>query len=296
MWKERWQMPSLYDRYPFLMKYFQNGLARGTEVCRISHCILFFGNDLPAQYELALEVARLLNCKEGGAQDCECLNCRWIRENKHPAVRTVSRVDYKPADDKTKTVISVRQTQEIKNDLMVTSDYHRVIIFCDKDDEGNIRGINYRVFQEEAANSLLKTFEEPPSNTTFIFLTKDKTDMISTIVSRSQCFFVPAQSEENRDFSLVSELMDGYTSRGKNELWAFKDRLLEIIKENGFDPTMSQVENYLNSLLKNNYLNGQLRLKLLHDLKAVSLAKKEAELEIQTPSVVENLTFALFEV
>ena len=278
------------------MKYFQNGLARGTEVCRISHCILFFGNDLPAQYELALEVARLLNCKEGGAQDCECLNCRWIRENKHPAVRTVSRVDYKPADDKTKTVISVRQTQEIKNDLMVTSDYHRVIIFCDKDDEGNIRGINYRVFQEEAANSLLKTFEEPPSNTTFIFLTKDKTDMISTIVSRSQCFFVPAQSEENRDFSLVSELMDGYTSRGKNELWAFKDRLLEIIKENGFDPTMSQVENYLNSLLKNNYLNGQLRLKLLHDLKAVSLAKKEAELEIQTPSVVENLTFALFEV
>lgn len=289
-------MPSLYDRYPFLMKYFQNGLARGTEVCRISHCILFFGNDLPAQYELALEVARLLNCKEGGAQDCECLNCRWIRENKHPAVRTVSRVDYKPADDKTKTVISVRQTQEIKNDLMVTSDYHRVIIFCDKDDEGNIRGINYRVFQEEAANSLLKTFEEPPSNTTFIFLTKDKTDMISTIVSRSQCFFVPAQSEENRDFSLVSELMDGYTSRGKNELWAFKDRLLEIIKENGFDPTMSQVENYLNSLLKNNYLNGQLRLKLLHDLKAVSLAKKEAELEIQTPSVVENLTFALFEV
>lgn len=289
-------MPSLYDRYPFLMKYFQNGLARGTEVCRISHCILFFGNDLPAQYELALEVARLLNCKEDGAQDCECLNCRWIRENKHPAVRTVSRVDYKPSDDKTKTVISVRQTQEIKNDLMVTSDYHRIIIFCDKDDEGNIRGINYRVFQEEAANSLLKTFEEPPSNTTFIFLTKDKTDMISTIVSRSQCFFVPAQSEENRDFGLVSELMDGYTSRGKNELWTFKDRLLEIIKENGFDPTMSQVENYLNSLLKSNYLNGQLRQKLLHDLKAVSLAKKEAELEIQTPSVIENLTFALFEV
>ena len=120
--------------------------------------------------------------------------------------------------------------------------------------------------------------------------------MISTIVSRSQCFFVPAQSEENRDFGLVSELMDGYTARGKNDLWNFKDRLLEIIKENGFDPTMSQVENYLNSLLKSNYLNGQLRQKLLHDLKAVSLAKREAELEIQTPSVIENLTFAMFEV
>lgn len=284
-------MPSLYDKYPFLMKYFSR-----ENVSKISHCILFFGSDAASQYDLALEVARLLNCKENGAPDCECLNCKWIRENKHPAVRTVSRVDYKTTDDKTKTVISVRQTQEIKKDLMVTSDYHRVIIFCDKDDDGNVQGINYRVFQEEAANSLLKTFEEPPSNTTFIFLTKDKTDMISTIVSRSQCFFVPAQMDESRDFSLVSGLMDGYMSRDKNELWEFKDELLAIIKENGFDTTITQVESYLNSLLKSNYQNGQLRIKLLNDLKAVSLAQKQAALDIQAPSVIENLTFALFNV
>lgn len=284
-------MPSLYDKYPFLMKYFSR-----ENVSKISHCILFFGSDAASQYDLALEVARLLNCKENGAPDCECLNCKWIRENKHPAVRTVSRVDYKPTDDKTKTVISVRQTQEIKKDLMVTSDYHRVIIFCDKDDDGNVQGINYRVFQEEAANSLLKTFEEPPSNTTFIFLTKDKTDMISTIVSRSQCFFVPAQMDESRDFSLVSGLMDGYMSRDKNELWEFKDELLAIIKENGFDTTITQVESYLNSLLKSNYQNGQLRIKLLNDLKAVSLAQKQAALDIQAASVIENLTFALFNV
>lgn len=289
-------MPSLYDRYPFLMKYFKNGLGHGDDAGRISHCILFFGSDIQAQYDLALEVARLLNCTQEKTEDCQCLNCRWIRENKHPAVRTVSRVDYKPVDDKTKTVISVRQTQEIKNDLMVTSDYHRVIIFCDKDDEGNVQGINYRVFQEEAANSLLKTFEEPPLNTTFIFLTKDKTDMISTIVSRSQCFFVPAQLEENRDFSLVSGIMEGYITRGKNELWSFKDRLLEVIKENGFNTTIEQVENYLNSLLKSNYENTQLRLKLLRDLKAVSLAKKQDALGIQAPSVIENLTFSMFEI
>lgn len=278
------------------MKYFKNGLGHGDDAGRISHCILFFGSDIQAQYDLALEVARLLNCTQEKTEDCQCLNCRWIRENKHPAVRTVSRVDYKPVDDKTKTVISVRQTQEIKNDLMVTSDYHRVIIFCDKDDEGNVQGINYRVFQEEAANSLLKTFEEPPLNTTFIFLTKDKTDMISTIVSRSQCFFVPAQLEENRDFSLVSGIMEGYITRGKNELWSFKDRLLEVIKENGFNTTIEQVENYLNSLLKSNYENTQLRLKLLRDLKAVSLAKKQDALGIQAPSVIENLTFSMFEI
>lgn len=296
MWKERWLMPSLYDKYPFLMKYFTNGLAKIDEASKISHCILFFGNDAQAQYDLAMEIARLLNCKGDKTETCDCLNCRWIRENKHPAVRTISRVDYKPTDDKTKTVISVRQTQEIKNDLMITSDYHRVMIFCDRDDEGNIQGINYKVFQEEAANSLLKTFEEPPANTTFIFLTKDKTDMISTIVSRSQCFFVPAQTEEERDYSLVKNLLENYTTRDKNELWAFKDELLTIIKENGFIATINQIENYLNALLKINFENTQLRMELLKDLKAISLAKKQETLGILHPSIIENLTFSLFEV
>ena len=283
-------MPSLSAKYPFLMRYFQGNRDK------ISHCILFYGSDPESQYELALEVSRLLNCKEGGADDCECLNCRWIRENKHPAVITVSRVDYKPADDKTKTVISVRQTQEIKNDLMVTSDYHRVIIFCDRDDEGKIQGLNYKVFQEEAANSLLKTFEEPPSGTTFIFITKDKSDMLSTIVSRSQCFFVPAQLEENREIGLVAPILENYIGRDKNQLWGVKDELLTLVKEHGFNTVAGQIENYLKSLLLTNYEDGALRAKLLKDLYAVSLAKKQAELGIQDANVIENLVFALFEV
>jgi len=120
--------------------------------------------------------------------------------------------------------------------------------------------------------------------------------MISTIVSRSQCFFVPAQTEENREFSLVSRLLDGYLSRDKNELWTFKDELLNIIKENGFLTTINQIENYLNSLLKNNFDNSQLRIKLLKDLKAISLAKKQETLGILHPNIIENLTFSLFEV
>lgn len=290
-------MPSLYDKYPFLMKYFNNGLAqKDNETCRISHCILFYGSDLTVQYELALEVARLLNCTGDKSENCQCLNCKWIRENQHPAVRTVSRVDYKPSDDKTKTVISVRQTQEIKNDLMITSDYHRVIIFCDKDDDGNIQGVNHRVFQEESANSLLKTFEEPPSNTTFIFLTKDKTDMISTIVSRSQCFFVPSQTVEPQEFSLVSDVMQKYTSNNKNEIWSFKDTLTELSKEHSTLNILNQIEAYLTNMLKTNYTNPQLRVQLLEDLKTVALGKKQNELGIAPQSIFENLTFKLFKV
>ena len=295
MWKERWLMPSLYDKYPFLMNYFRNGLTDSSK-SRISHCLLFFGSDANVQYELALEIARLLNCTGDKSENCDCLNCRWIKENKHPAVITVSKVDFKPDDDKSKTVISIAQTREIKNMLAVTSDYHRVIIFCDRDENGNICGINEKVFQEEAANSLLKTFEEPPANTTFIFITKDKTDMISTIVSRSQCFFVPSQIEENRGFSQVQNAMSIYLKGDKNLLFDFKDNLTELAKETNAQEVLNEVENYLLSMLKENFSSPVSRVKLLQDLKSTELAKRQLELGMQNTNVFDNLAFALFEI
>ena len=125
---------NLKEEYPFLMKYFNSGIKAGQK--NIAHCILFYGSDIQAQYDLALEIARMLNCTGDHTESCQCLNCKWIRENNHPAVLTISKVDNKPSDDTSKTVISIDQARMIKNDLLVTSDYHRVLIFCDKDKKG----------------------------------------------------------------------------------------------------------------------------------------------------------------
>ena len=106
-------------------------------------------------------------------------------------------MDNKPADDETKTVISIKQADMIKNSLMTSSEFYRVFIFCDKDDEGNIRGLNPQNFQEETANSMLKIIEEPNDRIMFIFLTVNKEDIISTIISRSQCFNI-SKTEKKR--------------------------------------------------------------------------------------------------
>ncbi len=50
---------------------------------------LFWGPDILSQCELALEVARILNCSENTDKDCNCLNCKWIREQTHPAVKFI---------------------------------------------------------------------------------------------------------------------------------------------------------------------------------------------------------------
>ena len=265
-------MPYLNDKYPFLMKYFNNGV--NTSGKNIAHCILFYGSDIQAQYDLALEVARMLNCTGDHSESCECLNCRWIRENNHPAVLTISKVDNKPSDDTSKTVISIDQARMIKNDLMVTSDYHRVLIFCDKDKDGNIQGLNQQNFQADAANALLKTFEEPPSNTTFFFLTKDKSDMITTVVSRAQCFYVPSMKDEDRDFSLVKDAMEDYLTLNRNEVLDFNDKILALTKENEPEEVFLQMQNYIIMLLKSNLEDMALKVKLIDEIGRASCRER----------------------
>lgn len=273
------------------MKYFNNGINSTGK--NIAHCILFYGSDIQAQYDLALEIARMLNCTGDHTPDCQCLNCKWIRENNHPAVLTISKVDNKPSDDNSKTVISIDQARMIKNDLLVTSDYHRVLIFCDKDKEGNVAGLNQLNFQADAANALLKTFEEPPSNTTFFFLTKDKSDMITTVVSRAQCFYVPSMQNEDRDFSFVKDAMDGYLELERNEVLDFNDKILDLAKMIEPQIVFTQMQNYIEFLLKANIDNLSLKVKLIADLKAIEKAKQENRLNINIQTIVETLSFKL---
>ena len=273
------------EKYPFLTKYFTSGVNNN----RIAHCILFYGSDIEAQYDLALEIARMLNCTGDHSQTCQCLNCRWIRENKHPAVLTISKVDNKPSDDNSKTVISIDQARMIKNDLLVSSEYHRVLIFCDRDKDGNVAGLNQQNFQADSANALLKTFEEPPENTTFFFLTKDKSDMITTVVSRAQCFYVPSMKNEDKDFSLVKDAMDGYLELERNEVLDFNDKILELVKTYDAEQIFIQMQNYIASLLQANIENMSLKVKLITDLKAIEKAKQENKLNMNIQTIIETV-------
>ena len=281
----------LEEKYPFLMNYFKSGIENDSK--SIAHCILFYGTDLDAQYEMALEIARLLNCTGDRSHDCSCLNCNWIRENAHPAVLTVSKVDNKESEDSSKTVISIEQARNIKNDLLVTSEYHRVYIFCDKDKDGNISGLNEMNLQSPTANALFKTFEEPPERTTFFFITKDKDDMLSTIISRSQCFFVPSMKEDIRDFSLVQEVMENYLKIKRDDVLDFYDNLLALTKNNEPEEILNQVQNYICAVLKNSLSNPLLKIKLIKDINAVEHGKQELNLNIDIRTILETLAFAL---
>ena len=277
----------LSDKYPFLTNYFTQALS--AENRSLPQSMLFYGSDFDAQYTLANEIARLLNCKNDKSDDCECLNCKWIRENSHPAVLTISRIDNKPDDDESKTVISIKQSQMIKESLMSASEFHRVYIFCDRDDEGNISGLNPLNFQAETANSLLKIIEEPQPGVTFIFLTRYIDDVLSTIISRSQCFFVPSKKSVNYDFSAIEGVFTDYLSFERKDVFDISQKLQDMSKDTPIQTILDGIQNYILQLLKSNPRETE----LIKHIEFVEEAKKQARLGMRPINIFDDLCLKL---
>ena len=277
----------LSDKYPFLTDYFTRALE--AENHAIPQSILFYGSDFNAQYTLALEIARLLNCKGDKSDSCNCINCRWIREGTHPEIRTISRLDNKPDDDESKLVISIKQSHMIKEILMATSEFHRVFIFCDRDDEGNICGINPVNFQAETANSLLKIIEEPQPGVTFIFLTRYIDDVLSTIISRSQCFFVPSKERGNYDYSSIKGVFENYYNFERKDAFDISQKLQDLSNEYPIMSILEGIQNYMLSLLKSN----PNMTNFIKHIEFVEEAKKQAKLGIKPANIFDDLCLKL---
>ena len=277
----------LSDKYPFLTNYFTQALS--DENRPLPQSILFYGSDLNAQYILAQEIARLLNCKENKSDECNCLNCKWINEGTHPAVMTISRIDNKPENDDSKTVISVKQSLMIKEYLVTSSESHRVFIFCDRDDDGNISGLNKDNFQDAAANSLLKIIEEPQPGVTFIFLTRYADDILSTIISRSQCFFVPSKNKVSFDYPNIEGVFTDYLNFKRNDVFYVSQQLQELAKNISAANVLSEIQNYIFALLKANPQN----IELIKHIKIIENANSQIKDGLKTASVFDDLCLKL---
>ena len=276
----------LLNDYPFLTNYFTEALSSHK---KLPQSIIFYGSDFDAQYTLSKEIARLLNCQNDKSDNCNCLNCKWIRADEHPAVLIISKLDNKPDDDDSKTVISMKQSQLIKDSLMTASEFHRVFIFCDRDNEGNIAGLNSQNFQAETSNSLLKIIEEPQSDVTFIFLTRYVDDLLSTIISRSQCFFVPAKKDLDYDYSIINDTFIEYWNFERCDIFDISQSLQKLSEEYTVKKVLDAIQKYILVILKTNPHNSN----LIEHIKIIENAKKQDMLGIKSINIFDDLCLKL---
>ncbi len=277
----------LSDKYPYLTDYFTKAVNNTSKP--FPQSIVFYGNDLEAQYVFAKEIARLINCQKDKTDSCDCLNCKWINENSHPAVMTISKIDNKPEDDDSKTVISIKQSALIKEKLVSTSEFHRVFIFCDKDEDNNILGLNNNNFQAETANSLLKIIEEPQPGVTFIFLTRYIEDLLPTIISRSQCFFVPTKKKNICDYSIITGVFENYWDLERKNIFDISQKLQDLTKEYNTIQILDAIQNYVYETLKNNPKQTQ----FIEHIKTLENAKTQAKLGIKPINIFDELCLNL---
>lgn len=164
-------------------------LQRLLKGARISATMIFAGPDGVGKRQFALTLAKAANCLKAdgnsyAADSCdECAVCRRIDEGVYGDVTTIQ------PDGQ---FIKIAQTRALSEEVYYRPREGRQRFFI-IDEADRLR--------DEAANSLLKTLEEPPQTSTLILLTSRPNSLLQTIRSRSQRInFAPLPIAEMEKF------------------------------------------------------------------------------------------------
>lgn len=183
---------------------------------KIANAYLFAGPPNIGKEFVAVSFAKALNCLQSEADACdECLSCRKIDDGNHPDVRII-----RPEGAWLK-IDQIRRLQRQISHRPLEGRY-KVCILTD------VERMNI-----PAANSFLKTLEEPPGASVLILLTSNYNALLPTIRSRCQLvrfFPVPKTVLQNQ---LIEKLKLTETKAKQITLLAGGkvSRALELAKE-----------------------------------------------------------------
>src|SRR6478735_1855766 len=136
---------------------------------RLAHGILIHEDPGACGLEFARWIAQRVNCRNANRVPCgECQECRWIAEDQHPDVARLS-----PEEES--AYILTDAVRNLIAELTLTSHGrgYKVAMFAPAD-----------ALYLNAAQSLLKTLEEPPSRTLLLLVTSQPSRLPATIRSR----------------------------------------------------------------------------------------------------------------
>lgn len=207
---------------------------------RLGHAYLFVGPEGVGKHLFAVEFTKALLCESPPAEltACDhCPACAQVRAGTHPDFTT-----FRKPDDKLELPIDVAREIVATLGLKPVGGGRRVSIVENADD-----------FNEESANCLLKTLEEPPPGAVLILLATSSEGQLPTIQSRCQVMrFNPLGSADLKLILLDHKVSDpavldrlvrlsgGSAGRAlalnDETVWQFRQTLLTTIGSTKPDP------------------------------------------------------------
>jgi DNA polymerase-3 subunit delta' len=202
-------------------------LASASEASRLPHAYLFHGPDGVGKETTAVELAKHLNCEAGEDASCgKCRACRMADGLSHPDIHMIFPVPrdlkaearaeiiagylrdgYRDEGFGRKTAIISVET--VLSGVVVKANQRpyvgpwKVFILADADR-----------MTTEAANTLLKTLEEPPDMTVIILTTSRPSALPATVVSRCQKVPFSQLAPAAVEGILLSDPRLGFDSKG----------------------------------------------------------------------------------
>ena len=205
---------------------------------RVSHALLFTGQEGNSKLSFALAYAQYLSCTNRQADDScgECPSCKKYNKVIHPDLHFVFPVVSgksisKPVSDDYLKVwrqfVTERKFHGFNQWLSAMGTDNKQAAIYTQESASIMRKLNFKTFEADykimiiwlpekmnisAANKLLKLIEEPPPKTFFILVSENPEAIIKTILSRTQPVKIPPANAETLTKSL-SEKYDADTDK-----------------------------------------------------------------------------------
>jgi DNA polymerase-3 subunit delta' len=228
-----------------VVERFRRSLARG----RLASTFLFVGPPGIGKRTFALKLAQSLLCKASPSELLDpcgrCADCVQVLAGAHPDLDVIS----KPAD---KTTIPVSAFIGEEGRRMREGLCHRIALKPFRGGKRIALIDDADALNEEGANALLKTLEEPPPQSLLILIGTSADKQLPTIRSRCQLVrFRPLDTKTIAELLLKEQLAgdaetaaqaaafsEGSLERAQEladpELWTFRDSLLSQLAKSPF--------------------------------------------------------------
>jgi DNA polymerase-3 subunit delta' len=154
-----------------------------------AHAYLFTGAAAVGKATVAREFARLVLCPERGRHDEACRSCRRVASGNHPDLVVI--------EPEGRTSLGVEQARGVVSQSVIgpLESERRIFLI----EEAGI-------MTEQAANTLLKTLEEPTAPVIFLLVAESEDDFPPTVASRCRTVHLGRVAE--------AELVEGLVGRG----------------------------------------------------------------------------------
>ena len=181
--------------YPWQQSSWET-LSKGRRQNHMPHALLLAGPEYCGKLDFAKSLAKSLLCESRDSTTqlaCnQCKSCSLYEAGSHPDFTSVQLAEKK-------SQIVVDQIRQLNGFVYLSRSYEgsRVVIISP------VERLNIN-----AANSLLKTLEEPPEKTVLILVSSNPSELIPTIRSRCQVLHLPQPSTEQANQWLTEQTLE----------------------------------------------------------------------------------------